>query len=191
MHVVYGLVGLKTHAKICLVVAPRSERHPPLLPRRHGQLQPEHRARSTRTSACFTADPELGADLSELFNHLTGYSRPAEYRTPARRARRHCASGLLELIRERGRSRRRPDRDQDEQARRPGADRRALRGVAGGRADRSRSSRGICCLRPGVPGLSETIRVRSIVGPLPRALPRSSASAARAEAPSTSSARPT
>ena len=75
-----GSSGLKTHAKIAARRAPGGRRHPPLLPRRHRQLQPQDRARIYEDLGLLSSDPELGADLSELFNHLTGYSRPGEYR---------------------------------------------------------------------------------------------------------------
>ena len=79
MHVVYGIVGLKTHAKVTLVVR-REGRHPAL---------PATSARATTTPAprtlyedmgMLSADADLGADLTELFNMLTGYSRQHRYR---------------------------------------------------------------------------------------------------------------
>ena len=99
VHVVYGLVGLKTHAKIAARRAPGGRRHPPLLPRRHRQLQPEDGRALYEDLGLLSADPELGADLTELFNYLTGYSRQAQYRQAARRAG-DLRDALLELIRE-------------------------------------------------------------------------------------------
>jgi polyphosphate kinase len=162
VHVVYGLVGLKTHAKVLLVV-----RQEPEGIRRYchvgtGNYNP-------RTAALYedigilSADAELGADLTELFNHLTGYSHQGSYHqllvAPA-----HLRHAMLERI-----------------------EKQAAAGPAGGITMKMNSLvdtemidalygasqagtpiellvRGICCLRPQVPGLSETIRVRSIVG---------------------------
>ena len=78
-HVVYGLVGLKTHARSCSSCARKPTASAATATSAPATTTRRPR-RSTKTSACFSADPELGADLSELFNHLTGYSRPGELR---------------------------------------------------------------------------------------------------------------
>ncbi len=114
----------------------------------------------------FTCDEELGADCSDLFNYLTGYSKKEDYRkllvAPV-----NLRSGLETRIR----------REIDHaRAGRPArlifkvnalVDTRIIRllyrGFPGWRADRP-AGRGICCLRPGVPGVSENIRVISVVG---------------------------
>src|SRR5207249_11721729 len=79
VHVVYGLVGLKTHSKSCLVV-----RQEPEGIRRYchvgtGNYNPST-ARVYEDIGLLTADADLGADLSDLFNFLTGYSRQIQYR---------------------------------------------------------------------------------------------------------------
>ena len=79
MHVVYGLVGLKTHAKILLVVRQEADGIRRYCHVGTGNYNPET-ATLYEDLGLLTADPELGADLTELFNHLTGYSRQGEYR---------------------------------------------------------------------------------------------------------------
>ncbi len=160
VHVVYGLVGLKTHAKLTLVV-----RQEPSGIRRYvhvatGNYNPMT-ALAYEDVGLFSADADLGADVTELFNFLTGYSRQRRYRkllvAPA------CLrSGLLRLIREESR---------------PGGhivvkannlvdveviD--SLYAAAAAGAEIDLIIRSVCCLRPAVPGLSERVRVRSIVG---------------------------
>jgi polyphosphate kinase len=160
VHVTYGVVGLKTHAKLSLVV-----RDEPDGLRRYahigtGNYNPET-ARIYEDVGLFTADPELTADVADVFHLLTGYSRQQDFGAllvaPA-----GMRAGLLELI--------------GKQANADGRIAMKLNSLvdpeliealydasqAGARVDLI--VRGICCLRPGVPGLSETIRVRSIVG---------------------------
>ena len=110
-----------------------------------------------------TADPDLGADLTDLFNLLTGYSRQREYRkllvAPVT-----MRPGLAELIRREAQRTRRLHRAEDEQPRRRGSDRRALRGVAGRRADRPPGARDLLPAPRRARACRRTIRVRSIVG---------------------------
>jgi polyphosphate kinase len=164
-HVVYGLVGLKTHCKTALVV--RRE-HGVLRRYCHigtGNYNPKT-ARIYEDLGILTADPRVGADLTDLFNTLTGYSRQTNYRT-LMVAPHGIRTGLIEKIRREARN--------------------AAEGKACGIRIKVNSLvdertidalyeasqagvpvelwiRGICALRPGVPGLSESIRVRSIVG---------------------------
>ena len=164
-HVVYGLVGLKTHCKTSLVV--RQEKGS-LRRYAHigtGNYNPKT-ARTYEDLGLLTADPEVGADLTDLFNTLTGYSRQTRYRT-LMVAPHGVRAGLLERI---GR--------QAERARQGRPSRVLLKAnsivdeaVIDALYAASRAGvpvdlvvRGICSLRPGVPGLSETISVRSIVG---------------------------
>ena len=78
-HVVYGVRGLKTHAKTLLVVRKEPDGIKRYSHVGTGNYNP-NTARLYEDLALFTADAEIGADLSELFNHLTGYAKPTEYR---------------------------------------------------------------------------------------------------------------
>ncbi|MGY1857327.1 RNA degradosome polyphosphate kinase [Modestobacter sp. SYSU DS0290] len=164
-HVVYGLVGLKTHCKTALVV--RMENG---VIRRYchigtGNYNPKT-ARIYEDMGILTADPRVGADLTDLFNTLTGYSRQTTYRSLLV-APRGVRTGLVERIRREARhaAEGRPSGIRikvnslvDEQI----IDALYEASLAGVPVDLL--IRGICALRPGVPGLSENIRVRSIVG---------------------------
>ena len=165
VHVVYGIIGLKTHCKATLVV-----RREPDGIRRYVHLATGNyngsTARQYTDVGVFTCEPQIGADLTDLFNYLTGYARDTRYRrvlvSPTTWRKR-----LVELI----------DREIASHA----------HGLAGRiiikvnaltdsrivdllyRASQAGVKvdlivRGMCCLRPGVPGLSENIRVVSIVG---------------------------
>jgi len=164
-HVVYGLVGLKTHCKTALVV-----RREGGVIRRYchigtGNYNPKT-ARIYEDLGVLTADPRVGADLTDLFNTLTGYSRQTAYRT-LMVAPRGIRNGLLDKIR-------REIRHAAEGG--PAGIRIKVNslvdeGIIDGLYEASRAGvpvelliRGICALRPGVPGLSENVRVRSIVG---------------------------
>jgi polyphosphate kinase len=164
-HVVYGLVGLKTHCKTALVV--RRE-HGVLRRYCHigtGNYNPKT-ARIYEDLGILTADPRVGADLTDLFNTLTGYSRQTNYRT-LMVAPHGIRNGLIEKIRREARH---------AAEGRPSGIRFKLNSLVDERIsdalyEASNAGvpidlviRGICALRPGVPGLSENIRVRSIVG---------------------------
>jgi polyphosphate kinase len=165
VHVAYGMVGLKTHAKIALVVRKEQDGI-----RRYVHLGTGNynatTARIYTDLGLLTCNPELGADASDLFNYLTGYSTQSTYRRllvgPV-----SLRSSFLERI-------------EREIA--------VHRASGGGRLILKMNSlvdaeiiqalyrasqvgvtidllvRGVCCLVPGVPGVSETIRVTSIVG---------------------------
>jgi polyphosphate kinase len=161
VHVVYGIVGLKTHAKVCLVVRREASGIRRYAHVGTGNYNPST-ARLYEDVGLLTADRELGADLSDLFNLLTGYSRQQSYRRLLV-APTDLKPRLIELIR-------------GEAVTGDGSivlkmnslvDTEMIDALyeasrAGVRVDLI--VRGICCLRPGVPGLSETIAVRSIVG---------------------------
>ncbi|HXS67184.1 MAG TPA: RNA degradosome polyphosphate kinase [Streptosporangiaceae bacterium] len=165
-HVVYGFVGLKTHCKMVLVV--REEADGSLRRFCHigtGNYHPKT-ARLYEDYGLLTSDPQVGEDVTDLFNHLTGYSRPTEYQrllvAPA-----GLRSGIIRQIDQQVRlaSEGRPSSIQmkcnaiiDEAL----VDALYRASMAGVPIDLW--VRGICSLRPGVPGMSETIRVRSVVG---------------------------
>ena len=161
VHVVYGLVGLKTHAKVTLVVRLTHGGIQRFCHVGTGNYNPET-ARSYEDIGLLSSSPELGADLTELFNHLTGYSREKTYRkllvAPAT-----FRSSLLELIR---REMETPDGRIVIKANSLADPEiiEALYEASQAGVEIDLIVRGICCLRPGVPGLSERIRVRSIVG---------------------------
>lgn len=165
VHVVYGLVGLKTHCKTALVVRQEGSTIRRYCHVGTGNYNPKT-ARQYEDLGLLTASPEVGADLTDLFNVLTGYAKHDTYRkilvSP-----QGIRSGIVERI----------EAEAD----------RVRQGLAGGirmkvnalvdeqiidalyHASRAGVPirivvRGICALRPGVPGLSENIEVRSILG---------------------------
>jgi polyphosphate kinase len=161
VHVVYGLVGLKTHAKLALVV--RQEGDDVL---RYAHIGTGNYNAATAGTfedlALFTADPDVTADIAELFNYLTGYSRQSKYRKLLV-APTTLRSGIVKLI--------------EQEALKPGGrivikvnnlvdpeviDALYRASQAGVKVDLI--VRGICCLKPGVPNLSDGIRVRSLIG---------------------------
>ncbi|KAA0233176.1 MAG: Polyphosphate kinase [Acidimicrobiales bacterium] len=163
VHVVYGLVGLKTHTKTALVVREEdggSRRYCHIGTGNYNSKT----ARLYEDLGLLTRDPHIGADLTQLFNFLTGYSRDVHYEKLLV-APDSLRSGLTELIRH--------ERTAPEGSRRiimkmnSLVDDRMIDELYEASADGVQVDliiRGICCLRPGVAGLSENIRVRSIVG---------------------------
>jgi polyphosphate kinase len=165
-HVVYGFVGLKTHCKMVLVVREQSDGS--LRRFCHigtGNYHPKT-ARLYEDFGLLTSDRQVGEDVTDMFNHLTGYSRPTQYRrllvAPA-----GLRSGLIRQIGEQVRLAKagQPARIQmkcnaiiDEAI----IDALYLASIEGVPIDLW--VRGICSLRPGIPGLSETVNVRSVVG---------------------------
>ncbi|WP_433231640.1 RNA degradosome polyphosphate kinase [Micromonospora sp. CA-248260] len=164
-HVVYGLVGLKTHCKTALVVRQEGNQIRRYCHIGTGNYHPKT-ARLYEDFGVLTADPEIGADLTDLFNVLTGYSRQTAYRRLLV-APQGIRSGLIERIEREiahvrlgmpGLVQFKVNSLVDEEI--TDALYRASR--AGVHVDLL--IRGMCTLRPGVPGLSENIRVRSILG---------------------------
>ena len=164
-HVVYGLVGLKTHCKTALVVRQEGNQIRRYCHIGTGNYHPKT-ARLYEDFGMLTADPEIGADLTDLFNVLTGYSRQTAYRRLLV-APQGIRSGLIERIEREiahvrlgmpGLVQFKVNSLVDEEI--TDALYRASR--AGVHVDLL--IRGMCTLRPGVPGLSENIRVRSILG---------------------------
>ncbi len=165
VHVVYGIPGLKTHVKAILVVRREGERVREYVHVGTGNYHPKT-ARLYTDFGLFTADPDIGADVAEMFNFLTGYGRPAAYRkvlVSPTTMRERIVDEIERTV---------AAHEAGEEARialkmNALVDAGCIRALyrasqAGVRVDLN--VRGICCLRPGVPGVSENIRVVSIVG---------------------------
>ena len=165
VHVVYGVVGLKTHSKLCLVVRQEADG---LVRYSHvgtGNYHPKT-ARLYEDFGLLSTDPVLGQDLTKLFNRLSGYAP----RTDCARllvAPSSVRDGLIERIQavarsasegRGGRIRIKVNSIVDEAV----IDQLYLASQAGAQVDVL--VRGICAIRPGIPGLSENIHVRSILG---------------------------
>ncbi len=165
VHVFYGTAGIKTHAKALLVVRREGAEL-----RRYVHLSTGNYNATTAKiytdTGLFTCDPDIGEDVSELFNALSGFSNKSEYRrllvAPVK-----LRSGLLGRI------------DQQIAAAQAGREARisaklnsivdkkiiqALYRASQAGVQIDLVVRGICCLRPGMPGISDNIRVRSLVG---------------------------
>jgi len=165
VHVVYGIPGLKTHVKAILVARREGERVREYVHIGTGNYNPTT-ARLYTDFGLFTADPEIGADVAEMFNFLTGYGRPAEYRkvlvSPT--TMRDSILGEIEATVE---AQRRGEEARIALKMNALVDAGCIQALyeasrAGVRVDLN--VRGACCLRPGVPGVSENVRVVSIVG---------------------------
>ena len=163
VHVAYGFVGLKIHTKIALVVRNEADRIRRYCHVGTGNYNPKT-ARLYEDLGLLSADDELGADLTQLFNFLTGYSREVPYRRLLV-APHWLRDRIVDLIRgeaamgpERGRIRMKMNSLVDASM----IEELYAASQAGIPIDLV--VRGICCLRPGVAGLSDNIRVRSIVG---------------------------
>ena len=165
VHVAYGLAGLKTHTKTALVVRREGEGI-----RRYAHIGSGNynskTARIYTDIGLFTCSPSLGADLSDLFNALTGFSRQRLYRKLIM-APGNMRSRFLELIAREakhaaegrgGRIIAKMNALVDEEIIE------ALYSASRAGVEIDLIVRGICCLRPGVPGVSDHIRVLSIVG---------------------------
>ncbi len=165
VHVVYGIPGLKTHVKAILVARREGDRVREYVHVGTGNYNPTT-ARLYTDVGLFTADPEIGADVAEMFNFLTGYGRPARYRrvlvSPTTMRDRFLAeieaTVAAHLAGEESRIALKMNSL---------VDARCIQALyqasqAGVRVDLN--VRGICCLRPGVPEVSENIRVVSVVG---------------------------
>jgi polyphosphate kinase len=160
VHVVYGLLGLKTHAKVTLVVRREGGHIQHYLHVGTGNYNP-NTARAYEDVSLLSADADLGSDVTELFNLLTGYSRQSKYRKLLV-APTNLRTGIMQLIEREsvvgGRIIIKVNNLIDPDI----ID--ALYAASQGGAQIDLLIRSMCSLRPGVPGLSERIRVRSIVG---------------------------
>lgn len=167
VHVIYGLAGLKTHTKVVLVVRREGDKIKRYVHIGTGNYNPKT-ARLYTDFGLFSGREDLGADVTELFNYLTGYSRQKDYRqllvAPV-----NLRDRMISLI------------DRETQHQRSGGQGRIVAkmnalvdpmiirklyeaSMAGVKIDLI--IRGVCCLRPGVPGVSDTIRVISVIGRL-------------------------
>ena len=165
VHVVYGLPGVKVHCKMAMVVRREGDSIRRYLHLGTGNYNPGS-ARLYTDLGFFTCNAEIGADVSDLFNHLTGYSAKKSYRKLLV-APHSIRSGLERLI-----------RSEIERHKLHGDGHLIFKmnaledaGMIRLLYEASRAGvkidlivRGVCALRPGVPGVSETIRVRSIIG---------------------------
>jgi polyphosphate kinase len=165
VHVVYGVVGLKTHAKVCLVVRRERDGIRRYVHLGTGNYNPVT-ARAYTDMGMFTCERQIADDVSDLFNTLTGISRKDRYRKL-----------LVAPVAMRGQFLARIERE-IEAKRRTGEGRLVFKmnsltdkeciaalyraSCAGVKVDLQ--VRGLCCLRPGVPGLSENVEVTSVVG---------------------------
>ena len=165
VHVVYGLQGLKVHCKTALVVRQEGK-----LIRRYAHLSTGNYNAITSQLytdfGMFTCDENIGADCTDLFNYLTGYSAKAQYRKLLV-APIDLREQLERLIQREIDHQRRGERGHLIFKMNALVDKRAIRllyeaSQAGVQVDLL--VRGICCLRPGIKGVSENIKVTSIVG---------------------------
>ncbi len=165
VHVIYGMRGLKTHSKVALVVRHEADELRRYVHIATGNYNPTT-SKIYTDIGLLTADPEIGADASDLFNFLTGYSYKPEYRSLLV-APINLRDGMLEMI------------DCETKNKMGGKDARIIVKINSLTDDRIiqalyRASqagvkidlivRGICVIRPQIEGLSENIRVVSIVG---------------------------
>jgi polyphosphate kinase len=165
IHVVYGFPDLKTHAKLCLVVRQEPDGIQMYLHTATGNYNPET-AKVYTDLGLFTADPDIVADAAEIFNYLTGYSNQKEFRrllvAPIQLRARLAELVAREVEHARaGRDARiiiKVNAITDDQMIR------VLYRAAQAGVSTDLLVRGICALRPGVPGVSDNIHVRSIVG---------------------------
>ena len=165
VHVIYGLIGLKTHSKIALVVRKEDDRIQRYLHLATGNYN-NVTANQYEDIGLFTADPELGADASDLFNFLTGYSEKRDYRKMLV-APINLRSRFEALIRREIKHQEAGHQGHMILKTNSLVDTGFIRllyeaSQAGVRVDLI--VRGICCLRPQVPGISDNIRVISVVG---------------------------
>jgi polyphosphate kinase len=165
VHVVYGLPTLKTHAKCILVIRREGDGVRHYLHIGTGNYHPKT-ARLYTDFGLLTCDEQIGADVADMFNSLTGFARPRRYRkvlvAPA-----HLRDGIIEEIDRTIAAHADGRRSRIRMKMNSLVDRACIRALyrasqAGVEVDLN--IRGACCLRPGVPGVSEHIRVVSVVG---------------------------
>ncbi len=164
-HVVYGLVGLKTHCKVSLVVRNDGDRIRRYVHLGTGNYNPAT-AKMYSDLGLMTCDDRIGEEVALLFNMMTGYSLPPKWQKLAV-APHGLREWAIDKI-EREIAHRQAGREARIVAKMnalvDGAVIRALYRASQAGVPIELVIRGICCLRPGLPGVSESIRVRSIVG---------------------------
>jgi polyphosphate kinase len=165
VHVTYGIPSLKTHAKAILVVRREGDGIRHYVHIGTGNYHPKT-ARLYTDFGLFTTDEEIGADVADLFNFLTGYGRPRGYRkvlvAPA-----HLREGILDQIEQTIEHHREHGNARIAMKMNSLVDAKCIKALY--RASQAGvpidiNVRGICCLRPGVDGVSDNIRVVSVVG---------------------------
>ena len=165
VHVVYGLPSLKTHAKCILVVRREGDGVRHYLHVGTGNYNAKT-ARLYTDFGLLTCDEEIGSDVADMFNFLTGFARPRSYRgvlvAPA-----HLRNGVIEEIERTIAAHQEGRTARIRMKMNSLVDRECIQALY--RASQAGvqveiNTRGICCLKPGVPGVSENIRVVSIVG---------------------------
>jgi polyphosphate kinase len=165
VHVVYGLPALKSHAKCILIVRREGRGVRYYAHIGTGNYNPKT-AKLYTDLGLFTADPEIGNDIAEMFNYMTGYSRPRDYRKVLV-APFNLFEGILEEIERtiESHSEARPARIRLKMNSLLDAPCiRALYRASQAGVQVQLNIRGICALRPGVPGISDNIEVVSVVG---------------------------
>ncbi len=165
VHVVYGLPSLKTHAKCILVIRREGDGIRHYVHVGTGNYHPKT-ARLYTDFGLLTCDDKIGADVADMFNFLTGFARPRRYRRVLV-APNHMRAGILEEIERTITAHREGQTARIRMKMNSLVDRACIQALY--RASQAGvpveiNTRGICCLRPGVPGVSDNIRVISIVG---------------------------
>jgi polyphosphate kinase len=167
VHVVYGQPAMKTHAKCVLVVRREGDGVRNYVHIGTGNYH-SATARLYTDFGLFTTDEQIGSDVADMFNYLTGYGRPLHYRKVLM-APNNLRDGIIEEIEQTIAAHSESSPGRIAMKMNALVDGRCIRALyrasqAGVKVDLN--VRGICCLRPGVEGISENIRVVSIVGRL-------------------------
>ncbi|MDA0577842.1 MAG: polyphosphate kinase 1, partial [Verrucomicrobia bacterium] len=164
VQVIYGIKGLKTHAKICIVVRREAQGLRRYVHFGTGNYN-EVTARQYTDISLLTCDPDLGADASTFFNTISGDSQPLKYRKleQAPLGLRSAILGLIEAEAERSRHGQKALIMAKMNALVDPEIIKALYAASAAGVEIKLNVRGVCCLKPGVPGLSERITVISVV----------------------------